>query len=143
MMTQSAARLTMYSRSRLYKCMADGADPDDSIPAFEMPAAVHGHGRDAIARFDAETLERLAHAPRLAGELFPVGAHGASVGSRADNLAAVMLTLGMIHQPRDAQREILHRAQKHARLPSEDAHHDRKPDARKSLEGKLEPRRER
>ena len=29
--------------------MADGADPHDPIPAFEMPAAVHGHGRDAIA----------------------------------------------------------------------------------------------
>src|SRR4029450_4279816 len=88
-----------------------------------MPVMVHGHGRDAISRFDSETLERLAHAPRLAGELFPVGADGASVGARTDNLAAVVLTLGMIHQPRDAQREILHRAQKHARLPSEDEHH--------------------
>ena len=34
--------------------VADRTDPHDPIPAFEMPAAVHGHGRDAIAQPDAE-----------------------------------------------------------------------------------------
>ena len=34
--------------------VANGADAHDPIPAFEVPAAVHGHGGDAIARHDAE-----------------------------------------------------------------------------------------
>ena len=34
--------------------VANGADAHDPIPAFEVPAAVHGHGGDAIAWHDAE-----------------------------------------------------------------------------------------
>ena len=45
--------------------MADGADPHDSIPAFEMSAAVHGHSRDAIARPDAERYECRRETPSV------------------------------------------------------------------------------
>jgi hypothetical protein len=34
--------------------VADGTDRHDPKPAFKVLAAVHRHGRDAIARNDAE-----------------------------------------------------------------------------------------
>jgi hypothetical protein len=43
--------------------VADGAEAHDPIPAFEVPAAVHGHGGNAIARRDAERLECRGEAP--------------------------------------------------------------------------------
>jgi hypothetical protein len=36
------------------KRVADRTNPHDPIPAFKMPAAVHGHGGDAIPRHDSE-----------------------------------------------------------------------------------------
>jgi hypothetical protein len=82
-----------------------------------VPVVVHGERGNAIAWLYAETFEGLAHAPRLAGKLLPVGAVGASVSARANDLAAMMLTLRVIHQPHDSQRKVLHRAKAHARLP--------------------------
>ena len=50
MMRDSSPRLTCNAPRQ--PTVADGTDPHDPVPAFKMPAAVHGHGRDAVARRD-------------------------------------------------------------------------------------------
>jgi hypothetical protein len=51
------------------------------------------------------------------GQLPPIGSDSGPVGPGGDDFAATVLALGMIHQPHDAEREILHCAQTHWRLP--------------------------
>ena len=72
---------------------------------------VHRQRRDAVAGLDAEPLERLGHAPGIVGDALPVGPDGRSVGPGGDDLARAMLALGMVDQPHDPQRKILHCAE--------------------------------
>ena len=62
-------------------------------------------------------LEGLAHPPRVVGERFPVGPDRRAVWPSGDNLAIPMLPFGVIHQPHDPERPVLHCAEGHRRLP--------------------------
>jgi len=37
--------------------VADGADPHDAVPGFQVARGIPGEGRDPVARLDAKGLE--------------------------------------------------------------------------------------
>ena len=84
------------------------AHPDRAIPGGEVRGMVHRQRRDPVAGLDANRFQRLCHAPGVLCHLGPVGAGDRSVAPRGDDLAATMLTLGMVDQPHHPERPILH-----------------------------------
>jgi hypothetical protein len=76
-----------------------------------MPIVVHPQGCDSIARLQAKPLERLGHPPRIVSEPLPIRSNGGAVRPRCDDLPLAVLALGMIHEPHDPERPVLHRAQ--------------------------------
>jgi hypothetical protein len=77
---------------------------------------VHRHGRDTVAGLHAEPFECLCQAPRIVRNALPIGPESRSIRSCADNFSRSMLAFGVVDQPRDAERKVLHCAQPHRRF---------------------------
>ena len=76
-----------------------------------MAVVVHRQRGDAVARLDAEPLQRLRHPPRIMRRGASSWSGKVDPSARAATISRVaMLALGMIDQPHDAQRKVLHRA---------------------------------
>ena len=96
----------------------DAAHANHPEPGREVPVVVHRQRGNALSRPDAKTLQRLPHAASVIGKRLPVSSHGRPVRPRCDDFACAVLSLGMVQQPHDAERKILHCAERaHQRLP--------------------------
>src|SRR6185436_12293186 len=83
-----------------------------------MVAMVHRQSGDAVAGMHPQRFERLCHAPGIMSDIAPVGAGGGAIGPGRDDFAVRMFAFGMVDQPHDAERPILHRTKSQFATPS-------------------------
>src|SRR5947209_4018475 len=119
------------------KRVENAAHADDAEPRYQVPVVIHCQRCDTFSGPHPESLESLGELPRSSGNLDPVGADSHAVGARRDDLARAVLAFGMVHQPHDAERKVLHCAERAQKRLPRGAHHDSKTSDRIQLEGQL------
>ena len=96
--------------------MANGADPHDAVPDFEMAPGVPGDRCDTVAELDPVTLEHLRDLQRALVNLTIGGAMDRSLDRPCDNLLLAMNSGGVFDDPVAEQGPILHQT-KHSVVP--------------------------
>jgi len=87
----------------------DRADAEDAVPAFQMPPAVPGERRDAVAELDAVAFEPLRHAQGAGADLRIIGAMNRSFDRACDHRPLRMVERGVIDDAMAQERPILHK----------------------------------
>src|SRR4051794_187572 len=96
--------------------MADGADPHDAVPDFEMAPGVPGDRCDAVAELDAVALQHLRDLERALVDFAIGGAMDRSLDRSRDDLLLAMNPGSVFDDPVAEQGPILHQTE-HSVVP--------------------------
>ena len=88
--------------------MVDRADADDAVPGLQVPPGVPGQRRHPVAELDAVLIQPLRDLQRAGADRGVAGLDDRPLDRPGDNLAPAMKRGGVVDNPMQQQRPILH-----------------------------------